>query len=81
MTVPATAEHTVGTINDLGVLVTGTIRWRGGLSQQSTTADGTRFYRSEALGTQYMAEGYPGLPWFNDFLKSELLIVSTADDT
>ena len=83
VTVPATAEHTGSeTINDLGVLVTADDPVSVvALSQQSFTADGTLLLPFEALGTQYMAEGYLGLPGFNDFYKSELLIVSTADDT
>ena len=47
------------------------------VSYQSYTQDGTQVLPVTALGTDYFAEAYRGLPGFNEFYKSELLIVAT----
>lgn len=50
-------------------------------SYQSFTHDATRIYPVTALGTDYRIAAYRGLPGFNEFYKSELMIVATADGT
>ncbi len=51
------------------------------VSYQSYTQDGAQVLPVHALGTDHFAEAYRGLPGFNDYYKSELLIVATADGT
>ncbi|MCB0793571.1 MAG: gliding motility-associated C-terminal domain-containing protein [Flavobacteriales bacterium] len=50
-------------------------------SYQSFTHDVTQALPQSALGTSYRAQAYRGLPGFNDFYKSELLVVATEDGT
>ncbi|MFN3876640.1 MAG: IgGFc-binding protein, partial [Flavobacteriales bacterium] len=51
------------------------------VSFQSFTNDGAQVLPTQALGTEYVVDAYRGLPGFNEFYKSELLIVATADNT
>ncbi|MCC6576061.1 MAG: gliding motility-associated C-terminal domain-containing protein, partial [Flavobacteriales bacterium] len=81
--VPLTAEH-VGseTVSGKGVLIQAASPVAvTALSYQSYTQDGTQVLPVAALGTDYFVEAYRGLPGFNEFYKSELLIVATADGT
>ncbi|MBK9274862.1 MAG: gliding motility-associated C-terminal domain-containing protein [Flavobacteriales bacterium] len=81
--VPNTAEH-VGseTVTGKGVRIQAVAPVAvTAVSYQSYTHDGTQVLPVEALGTDYFAEAYRGLPGFNEFYKSELLIVATTDDT
>jgi gliding motility-associated-like protein len=81
--VPVTNEHT-GTevISDKGILVQTQDSVTVSLaSYQSFTVDAAQVLPLEALGTSYRVQGYRGLSGFNDFYKSELLVVATADDT
>ncbi|MBV6403950.1 MAG: hypothetical protein GFGODING_00697 [Flavobacteriales bacterium] len=81
--VPLTAEH-VGseTVSGKGVLIQAASPVAvTAVSYQSYTQDGTQVLPVTALGTDYFAEAYRGLPGFNEFYKSELLIVATADGT
>ncbi|MBK8340691.1 MAG: hypothetical protein IPK99_12175 [Flavobacteriales bacterium] len=81
--VPNTAEH-IGseTVTNKGVRVqTQAPVTVSAVSFQSYTHDGTQVLPVEGLGTEYRAEAYRGIPGFNEFYKSELLIVATQDGT
>jgi hypothetical protein len=81
--VPTTAEH-VGseTVTGKGVRIQAAAPVAvTAISYQSYTHDGTQVLPVEALGTDYFVEAYRGLPGFNEFYKSELLVVATTDDT
>jgi gliding motility-associated-like protein len=81
--VPISNEHTGSElISDKAVRVQALDSVTVSLSSfQSFTSDAAQVMPIEALGTQYRAQGYRGLPGFSDFYKSELLVVATADDT
>lgn len=81
--VPNTAEH-IGseTVTNKGVRVqTQAPVTVSAVSFQSYTHDGTQVLPVDGLGTEYRAEAYRGIPGFNEFYKSELLIVATQDGT
>ncbi|MCB9167230.1 MAG: T9SS type B sorting domain-containing protein [Flavobacteriales bacterium] len=50
-------------------------------SYQSFTHDASRIYPVTALGSEYRIAAYRGLPGFNEFYKSELMIVATVAGT
>ncbi|MBL8011760.1 MAG: gliding motility-associated C-terminal domain-containing protein [Flavobacteriales bacterium] len=81
--VPTTAEH-VGSESVTGkgvrIIAAAPVAVTA-VSYQSYTHDGAQVLPVEALGTDYFVEAYRGLPGFNEFYKSELLIVATTDDT
>lgn len=81
--VPVLNEHTGSeVISDKGILVQAQDSVTVSLaSYQSFTVDAAQVLPLEALGTSYRVQGYRGLSGFNDFYKSELLVVATADDT
>ena len=76
--VPTTAEH-VGSesVTGKGVRIVAAAPVAvTAVSYQSYTHDGAQVLPVEALGTDYFVEAYRGLPGFNEFYKSELLILS-----
>ncbi len=81
--VPVLNEHTGSEVlSDKGIFVQAQDSVTVSLASfQSFTTDAAQVLPIEALGTSYRVQGYRGLAGFNDFYKSELLVVATADDT
>ncbi|MEO8069353.1 MAG: T9SS type B sorting domain-containing protein [Flavobacteriales bacterium] len=83
VTVPNTAENTVGdVVGNKGVLVSSVDSVTVYATNfQNFSLDATQVLPVGSLGLNYRVDAGPGLPNFNDFYKSELLIVATEDAT
>ena len=83
ITVPNTAENTIGdVVSNKGVLViTADSVTVYATNFQNFSLDATQVLPIASLGVSYRVDAGPGLPGFNDFYRSELLIVATADGT
>lgn len=83
ITVPNTAENTVGdVVGNKGVLVSAVDSVSVYATNfQNFSLDATQVLPLASLGLNYRVDAGPGLPGFNDFYRSELLIVATANGT
>jgi hypothetical protein len=83
VTLPSTAENLIGdVVSDKGVLVTALDSVSVSASNfQNFSLDATQVLPVASLGLHYRVEAGPGLFGFQDFYRSELLIVATANGT
>ncbi|MCB0787062.1 MAG: IgGFc-binding protein, partial [Flavobacteriales bacterium] len=84
VTIPvALAEHTTSeVIENKSILIqTNDTVAVFAINFQSFTADGSQVFPIQSLGTEYRVQSYKGLGSFSPGYSSELLVVSTKDDT
>ena len=83
VTIPNTAENINGdVVGDMGVLLTAADSVTVVATNfQNFSLDATQILPVASLGLNYRVDAAAGLPGFNNFYRSELLIVATEDGT